>query len=97
MAFTLANLQRVGPQNDNAPTLWCYKDTGATLAAQDGSGYFNSAAPVLKVGDFIHIVASNGYGIQVVTSNTRDLSASPPVAGVVDTTNATAVGAINSD
>lgn len=97
MAFSQAKLGRVGPQNDNQPTLWTYKDTTATLAAQDGSGYFNGAAALLKVGDFIFGVGSTGYGISVVVSNTRDLSASPPVAGVVDISNFTAVGSINSD
>jgi hypothetical protein len=33
----------------------------------------------------------------IVTSNTRDLTASPPVAGVVDVTNAVSVGSIDSD
>lgn len=97
MAYSRATLQRVGPQNDNAPSLWTYSDTGSTLAQIDGSGYMSNAADILKVGDFIFAVASNGYGIFVVASNTRDLTASPPVRGVVDLKNATAVGTINSD
>ena len=97
MAYSRAALQRVGAQNDGSPTLWTYKDTASTLAQIDGSGYFNNAADILKQYDFMHIVGSNGVGISYVSSNTRDLSASPPVRGVVDTTNVTAVGAINSD
>lgn len=97
MAYSRANLQRVGPQNDNAPTLWTFVDSASTLAQIDGSGYASDAADVLKVGDFVFVSASNGFGIFVVASNTRDLSASPAVRGVVDFKNATAVGTINSD
>lgn len=97
MAYSRANLQRVGPQNDNAPTLWTFVDSASTLAQIDGSGYASDAADVLKVGDFVFASASNGFGIFVVASNTRDLSASPAVRGVVDFKNATAVGTINSD
>lgn len=97
MAYSRANLQRIGPQNRNGPSLFSFADSGSTLAAIDASGFFNDAADILKVGDFILVVGSNGYGISVVNGNTRDLAASPPVAGVVDTTNATAVGTIDSD
>lgn len=97
MAYARANLQRIGPQNRNGPSLFSFADSGSTLATIDGSGYFNDAADILKVGDFLLVVGSNGYGISIVNGNTRDLSATPPVAGVVDTTNATAVGTIDSD
>lgn len=97
MAYSRANLQRVGPQNRNGPSLWMFKDDASTLAQIDGSGYFNNAADVLKVGDLIYGVASNGYGLFVVLSNTRDLAAQPPVAGVVDVANAVAVGSVDSD
>lgn len=105
MAFTPGTLMRVGAQNDNAPTLWMYK-TADTLATVDTSGYFStaaagvvSAAAKLKVGDFIMAYTTTGpaAGISVVQSNTRDLTASPPVAGVVDTFNFTAVATIDSD
>lgn len=97
MAYARANLQRIGPQNRNGPSLFSFVDSGSTLAAIDASGYMNDAADILKVGDVIFGTASNGYGIFVVVSNTRDESASPPVAGVVDLSNATAVGSIDSD
>lgn len=88
MAFSLSNLQRVGPQNRNAPSLFTFADTGSTLAAIDASGYMNTATDILKVGDVIFGTGSNGYGIFVVVSNS---------AGVVDLSNATAVGSIDSD
>lgn len=97
MAFSLGNLQRVGPQNDNAPTIWTFVDASSTLAQIDGSGYMNAAAPILKANDLIYGVASNGFGLFVVASNTRDLTTSPPTKGVVDLKNAVAVGTINSD
>lgn len=97
MAYARNNLQRVSPQNSAAPTLWTFADLASTLATIDGSGYFNNAADILQVGDFLHVQGSNGYGISVIVSNTRDLTASPPVRGVVDSSNMTAIGAINSD
>lgn len=97
MAFTRSNLQRIGPQNRSAPSFFTFKDTDSTLAQIDGSGYMNAAADILKVGDVVYGVASNGYGFFVVSGNTRDLAASPPVEGVVDLQNATAVGTIDSD
>lgn len=97
MAYSRGNLQRVGPQNRNAPSLFAFADADSTLAQVDGSGYFNDAADILKVGDFVFTLASNGSGIQIVASNTRDLAATPPVAGVVDTSNAVAVGSVDSD
>lgn len=97
MAYSRANLQRVGPQNSGGPVLWTFVDSASTLAQIDGSGYMNDAADILQAGDFIFAVASNGFGIYVVDTNTRDLTASPPLAGVVDLKNATAVGTIDSD
>jgi hypothetical protein len=96
MAFSRLALQRIGPQNSGAPTIWTYA-TADALTAVDASGYFNDAAANLQVGDFIFVSSSSTYGIHVVTGNTRDLTASPPVEGVVDVTNAVALGAIDSD
>ena len=97
MAYARANLQRIGPQNRNGPSLFSFADSGTALASIDASGYANDAADILKAGDVLFVTASNGYGIFVVVSNTRDLAASPPVAGVVDLSNAVAIGSINSD
>lgn len=97
MAYSREALQRVGPQNSGAPSFFTFKDEASTLAAIDASGFFNDAADILKVSDLIYIRGSNGQGLAVVVSNTRDLAASPPVAGVVDTSNVVALGAIDSD
>ena len=96
MAYARAGLQRVGPQNSGAPTIFTYGTTDA-LTTVDGNGYFNDAADVLQVGDWILVSSSSTYGIQIVNANSRDLTASPPVEGVVDVTNALAAGTIDSD
>jgi hypothetical protein len=99
MAFadTANKLLRVGPQNSNGPTLWTY-ETADALTAVDAAGYFSAAADKLQVGDWIFARCnSTTFGIFVINANSRDLSASPPVFGVVDAANATAVGAIDSD
>lgn len=94
--LTRSTLQRIGPQNSNAPTMWSYSTSDA-LTAVDGSGYFNGAADLLQVGDWIFVSSTSTWGIHIVNANTRDLTASPPVSGVVDVTNALAAGTIDSD
>jgi hypothetical protein len=88
MAYSRNALQRVGPQNSAAPTIYTYRDAASTVAQIDDSGYFNDAADILKVDDLIYAVGSNGYGLAVVNSNS---------GGVVDVTNLTAVGTIDSN
>jgi hypothetical protein len=96
MAYARNGLQRVGPQNSAAPTIWAYGTTDA-LTTVDASGYFDDAADVLQAGDWILVSSSSTYGIHIVTGNTRDLTSDPIVAGVVDVTNALAAGTIDSD
>lgn len=98
MAFSSFNnaFSRVGPQNDRAPTIWTYKTTDA-LTATDAAGYFSAVADRVKVGDWILVSSSSTWGIQIVNQNTRDLTAVPPVTGVVDVANALAAGTIDSD
>ena len=96
MAFALSGLHRVGPQNANGPTLWTYATTDA-LTSVDAASYFDGAAAVLQVGDWIFVSSSSTWGIHIVNANSRDITASPPVEGVVDVTNALAAGTIDSD
>lgn len=101
MAYETSNpVKRVAGGLNGAPTFWAYED-GDTAATIDGSGYFNAEAARLKVGDWVFVNSGVGgspaYGIAIVTGNTRDLDASPPVEGVVDITNVVAFGAIDSD
>jgi hypothetical protein len=92
MAFNADNLMlAAGSKAGNAPQMWTYK-TNDLGTAVDGSGYFNSVASLLKVGDLIYVHAdadsSATFGLHIVTSNTGT---------VVDVTNAVALGAIDSD
>ncbi len=96
MAYTPATLNRVGPQNGNSPTLWTYA-TADALTAVDAAGYFNLAADRLQVGDWVFTSSTSTFGIHIVNANSRDLTASPPVFGVVDVANALAAGTIDSD
>lgn len=96
MAFSRLALQRVGPQNSGAPTLFTYATTDA-LTDVDAASYFNDAADILQVGDWIFVSSSTTWGIHIVNANSRNLTASPPVSGVVDTTNALAAGTVDSD
>lgn len=98
MALDITKLQRVGPQNSNAPVIWTYASGSDATTTCDGSGYFNDAAGMLQVGDVIYVAPSSGAcGFLKVDSNTRDLTASPPVEGVVDTLNALSLGTVDSD
>lgn len=84
----------------NGPSFFSFKGTDATTAV-DASGYFNAVASRLKVGDLIFYYktdATVASGIYVVLSNTRDLTAVPPVSGVVDVANVQTIQtAIDSD
>ena len=101
MAFSSFNTQftRVGPENDNCPTIWTYVTTDS-LATVCTSGYFNAVAGKLKVGDLVYITSAASPwlgGLAIVKSNTRNITASPPVSGVVDLFNATVINVtINS-
>ena len=88
MTYAANNTQltRLGPQNDNCPTLWTYISTDGHLTVGT-SGYFNALAGKLKVGDLIYwTTAATPWeaGWFVVKSNTRNITAVPPVSGVVN-------------
>jgi hypothetical protein len=89
MAYTPSSLSALNYANGF--TLWHYRtaDTGAIV---DNIGYFNPAADMLRIGDFIFVHTGVGavpnYGVMVVVDNT---------GGVVDLTNITAFGSANVD
>ncbi len=101
MAFSSFNTQftRLGPPNDNCPTIWTYVSTDTQLTICT-SGYFNAVAGKVKVGDLIYFTAAaspwlaGGAGLAIVKSNTRNLLAVPPVSGVVDLFSATLVNTV---
>ncbi|MCB1835045.1 MAG: hypothetical protein KDH19_16660 [Geminicoccaceae bacterium] len=75
----------------NGFTLWHYR-TGDSVSLVDDAGYFDSAARMLRVGDFIFVNAdmdtSASHGVLVVVAN-DNIS--------VDVTNVVAFGTLNSD
>lgn len=91
MAYTPADLQAVGAQPGNSPTLWSYT-TVDTQADVNTSGYFNDASAILSVGDLIYgYVDSDGTPAAVlfyVLSN---------ASGVVDVNDGTVLAATDSD
>jgi hypothetical protein len=101
MTFASFNTQftRVGPPNDNCPTIWTYVSTDS-LGTIATSGYFNAVAGKLKVGDLVYATSAASPwsgGLAIVKSNTRNITAVPPVSGVVDLFNFTTINTtINS-
>jgi hypothetical protein len=75
----------------NGFTLWHYR-TRDLAADIDDAGYFNAASGMVRSGDFIFVNAGEAtapiHGVVVVTSNKN---------GVVDVSNLTSFGAVNTD
>jgi len=75
----------------NGFTLWHYR-TKDLAADVDNDGYFNAASKMLRVGDFMFVNSGiddvSAHGVVVVLKNEQ---------GVVDVSNITQFGAINTD
>jgi hypothetical protein len=92
MAFSITGLNSVSPnKRGNAPSIYAYKTTDA-IADVNTSGYFNSLADTLEVGDLIYCVTSTGTTavatLVYVVSNS---------SGVVDVTDGTTLANTDSD
>lgn len=89
MAYDASNLSAL--TYANGFTLWHYK-TPDLATTVDTSGYFNEAASMLRVGDFIFANANIGAtmesGVFIVASNS---------GGVVNVTDITGFGTSNLD
>ncbi len=89
MAYDASNLSALSYANGF--TLWHYK-TPDTSAVVDSTGYFNGAAAMLRVGDFIfanaNVSATMQSGVFIVASN---------AGGVVDVSDITAFGTVDTD
>ena len=89
MAYSPAGLSAISYANGF--TLWHYR-TKDLVANVDNEGYFNAASKMLRVGDFMFVNASVDdiptHGVVVVLKNDN---------GVVDVSNVTQFGAINTD
>lgn len=91
MAYSVTGLQPIGGQSKagNAPQMWSYTSADA-IATVNTSGYFNSAADLLKVGDliYVHDSATPTASLVVVLSNTGT---------VVDVSDGTAISVADAD
>jgi hypothetical protein len=89
MAYDASNLSAL--TYANGFTLWHYKTPDAAIDI-DTSGYFNEAASMLRVGDFIlanaNVDATMQSGVFIVASNS---------GGVVDVTDVTGFGTSDTD
>ena len=93
MAFSSTGFNTIGGQSKsgNAPSIYTYTSTDAQTAIRV-SGYFNSVASILKVGDIIFCYSATGgtpvMSTAYVNSNTGT---------VVDITDGVTVTATDTD
>jgi hypothetical protein len=100
MAFDKTNLNLVSSsKNGNAPKIFTYKTDDAATTV-DGAGYFDNGSTtntgmrnIMAVGDLVYVHANASgttptYGLHIVTGN---------ASGIVDVTNAVALGGTDSD
>ncbi len=91
MAYSSTGLSAAGGQSKagNAPQIWTYSSADA-IATVNTSGYFNSAASLLKVGDLIYVYDTVNVLGHLVYVNANS-------GTVVDVTNGLAVTDTDSD
>lgn len=95
MAFSSTAFQPIGGQSKagNAPQIWSYTTTDSA-ATVDTSGYFNTVASLVKVGDIIwRVTTSSGS----VSTAGQHVVMSVSAAGVVDVSDTTALTVTNTD
>lgn len=91
MAFAMNGLTAIGQsKRGNAPGLFLYK-TADTQATVNTSGYFNSIASLLTVGDIIFVYDSTTPSLVLTYVNAVS------AAGVVDIADGTTVSATDTD
>jgi hypothetical protein len=92
MAYSSTGFSTVAASKaGNSPAVYAYK-TADSLADVNTTGYFNTLADVLKVGDLIYCVTSTGTTI--VASFVYVLS---NAAGVVDVNDGTVLANTDTD
>ena len=91
MAFDSAGLNAAGGQSKagNAPQMWTYTTTDAA-ATVDTSGYFNSIASILSVGDIIFVYDTTTPSLVLTYVNANS-------GTVVDVADGTTVSATDTD
>jgi hypothetical protein len=89
MAYSPKNLSALAYANGF--TLWHYKTPDVAIDV-DSAGYFNGAASMLRVGDFVFANVNTGASIEsgvfIVKTNS---------GGVVDVANVSTFGGANTD
>ena len=93
MAFSATGFNAVGGQSKagNAPAIYTYSSTDAQSAIR-ASGYFNTVASILKVGDLVFCYSATG-GTPVMSTAYVVSNAS----GVVDITDGVVITATDTD
>lgn len=91
MAYSSTGLNAAGGQSKagNAPQIWTYTSADA-IATVNTSGYFNSAASLLKVGDLIYVFDTTNTLGHLVFVNANS-------GTVVDVTDGLAVTSTDTD
>lgn len=91
MAYSSTGLNAAGGQSKagNAPQMWTYTSADA-IATVNTSGYFNSAASLLKVGDLIYVFDTTNTLGHLVFVNANS-------GTVVDVTDGLAVTSTDTD
>lgn len=90
MAYSSTGLNLVaGSKAGNAPQVWAYQSADA-IATVNTSGYFDSVASLLKVGDLMYVydTATPTASLVVVLSNT---------GSVVDVSDGTTISVADAD
>lgn len=95
MAFSATAFQPIGGQAKagNSPQMWAYV-TDDAAATVDTSGYFNSVASILKVGDLIYRVTTSSGSVSTAGWH---VVMSISAAGVVNVSDTTALTVTNTD
>lgn len=92
MAYSSTGFSTVAASKaGNSPAIYAYKTTDA-IADVNTSGYFNTLANVLSVGDLIYCVTSTGSTAVATLVYVRSNS-----SGVVDVTDGTTLANTNGD
>ena len=92
MAYSSTGFSTVAASKaGNSPAIYAYKTTDA-IADVNTSGYFNTLANVLSVGDLIYCVTSTGSTAVATLVYVRANS-----SGVVDVTDGTTLANTNGD
>jgi hypothetical protein len=90
MAYSSTGLNLVaGSKAGNAPQIWAYQSADA-IATVNTSGYFDSVASLLKVGDLMYVydTATPTASLVIVLSNT---------GSVVDVSDGTTISVADAD